>query len=53
MWHLWDRPAGIGERLAAWRRKSACLPGYEHYWLRESDGAMVCQVCGAVRGRQR
>lgn len=26
-----------------------CFPGYEHYFLEQSDGAVVCQVCGAVK----
>jgi len=25
-----------------------CWPGFAHYWLRESDGVNVCQICGEV-----
>jgi hypothetical protein len=33
---------------------TACDPafactGREHYWLRESDGVVVCQICAAVK----
>lgn len=27
---------------------TACI-GTEHYWLKESDGAVVCQICGDVK----
>jgi hypothetical protein len=30
------------------REVPPCWPGSEHCPLRESDGAVVCQVCGEV-----